>query len=125
MQMDDRHRYSQGEGGEGYNRYITAEPESFRKIAWKKQILQHFDARDGIKVLDVGTGVIRGPGNSRSPTLYQLIGGIGNVIAVLKLIMARSPVAGSVAWVYPISWICTSLCLFIYYKTDRWLPERI
>jgi ubiquinone/menaquinone biosynthesis C-methylase UbiE len=56
MQMDDRQRYSQWESGEGYNRYITAELKSFRKIAWKRQILQHFDARDWIKVLDVGTG---------------------------------------------------------------------
>ncbi len=56
MQMDDRQRYSQWESGEGYNRYITAELTSFRKAAWKKQILQHFDARDKIKALDVGTG---------------------------------------------------------------------
>jgi Na+-driven multidrug efflux pump len=45
-------------------------------------------------------------------------------IGALKLIMAKLPVAGSVAWVYPITWICTSLCLFIYYKTDCWVPER-
>lgn len=54
--MDDRQRYSQWESGEGYNHYITAELESFRKASWRRQILQHFDARDGIKVLDVGTG---------------------------------------------------------------------
>ena len=33
-----------------------------------------------IVTYNVGTGVIRALGNSRSPTLYQLIGGIGNVI---------------------------------------------
>ncbi len=34
-------------------------------------------------------------------------------ISALKLIMAKSPVVGSVARLYPITWICTSLCLFI------------
>ncbi len=48
--------YSQWESGEGYNRYITAELETFRKAAWKRQILRRFDARDAIRVLDVGTG---------------------------------------------------------------------
>jgi len=33
-----------------------AELESFRKAAWKQQILQHFDGKDAIKALDVGTG---------------------------------------------------------------------
>ena len=56
MQMDDRQRYSQWESGEGYNRYITAELESFRKAAWKRQILRHVDAGRPLDVLDVGTG---------------------------------------------------------------------
>lgn len=33
MHLDDRHRYSQGESGEGYNRYIAVELESFRNWA--------------------------------------------------------------------------------------------
>lgn len=56
MPMDDKQRYSQWVSGEGYNRYITAELESFRKAAWKRQILKHLDGRTGLMVLDVGTG---------------------------------------------------------------------
>jgi len=38
--------------------------------------------------------------------------------------MAKTPAVGSMAWGYPITWTCTSLCLFIYYKTDRRAPGR-
>lgn len=44
------------ENGENYNRYITAELTSFRKNAWKAQIVSHFPADQKMKVLDVGTG---------------------------------------------------------------------
>ena len=54
--MDDKQRYSQWESGEGYHRYITEELMSFRKEAWKKQILRHLNGRTGLEVLDVGTG---------------------------------------------------------------------
>ena len=54
--MDDKQRYSQWESGEGYNRYITAELGSFRKAAWKRQILKHFGEGRHLDVLDVGTG---------------------------------------------------------------------
>lgn len=53
---DEGRRYRQWESGEGYNRYITAELESFRKAAWKRQILRHVDAGRPLDVLDVGTG---------------------------------------------------------------------
>ena len=56
--------------------------------------------------------------------LIILVNTRGVRIGALKLITAKSPMVGSVAWVYPITWICTSLCLFIYYKTDCWVPER-
>lgn len=42
--------------GEDYNRYILSELESFRKNAWKKQIINHFGNQTGLKMLDVGTG---------------------------------------------------------------------
>lgn len=69
-------------------------------------------------------GAIRGAGKALPTMLIILVNMCIVRIGVLKLIMARSPVVNSVAWVYPITWICTSLCLLIYYKTDRWVPER-
>lgn len=54
--MDQNERYKQWESGDGYDRYITAELQSFRKEAWKKQVTGHFDGQKDLKILDVGTG---------------------------------------------------------------------
>ena len=53
---ENYNRYSKWESGEGYNRYITEELKSFRKEAWKRQILGHFGENHDIQVLDIGTG---------------------------------------------------------------------
>ena len=53
MEAEERDKY--WSSGEGYNRYITSELNSFRKEAWKKQIGKLLDA-DGMKILDVGCG---------------------------------------------------------------------
>lgn len=42
--------------GESYNRYIIAELKSFRKDAWKKQLIKNFSRNKDLKILDVGTG---------------------------------------------------------------------
>lgn len=42
--------------GAGYDKYIVAELNSFRKNAWKKQLGQHFPAGVSLDILDVGTG---------------------------------------------------------------------
>ena len=44
------------ESGDGYNRYITAELASFRKMAWKQRLLQHFTAGQPLRILDAGCG---------------------------------------------------------------------
>ena len=54
--MDKEERAKRWSSGEGYNRYITSELNSFRKDAWKKQICEHFGGRQGLEILDVGTG---------------------------------------------------------------------
>ena len=54
--MNKEERDKRWQKGEGYNRYITSELESFRKDAWKKQICAHFGDRKGLDILDVGTG---------------------------------------------------------------------
>ncbi len=42
--------------GQGYNRYITGELNSFRKQAWKQMICRHFQKELSLDVLDIGTG---------------------------------------------------------------------
>ena len=54
--MDRIERDKRWENGDGYNCYISSEFASFRKEAWKKQLLQHFDGKKNRKVLDIGTG---------------------------------------------------------------------
>lgn len=54
--MTKEERKKRWASGEGYNRYITSELNSFRKNAWKKQLGQHFGEQKGLKILDVGTG---------------------------------------------------------------------
>lgn len=51
------HKNPYWENGEGYNRYITNELNSFRKAAWKKQICSHFpEGRKRLRILDLGCG---------------------------------------------------------------------
>lgn len=54
--MDTKERAKRWSSGDGYDRYINSELNSFRKAAWKKQIGEHLDGRKGLDVLDAGTG---------------------------------------------------------------------
>lgn len=54
--MNQEERAKRWSNGESYNRYISAELQSFRKNAWKHQIGQHLEGRKGLEILDVGTG---------------------------------------------------------------------
>ena len=42
--------------GQGYDRYITEELNSFRKQAWKRMICRHLGRGISLDILDVGTG---------------------------------------------------------------------
>ena len=53
--MDAAERAKRWSSGEGYNRYITSELNSFRKEAWKEQIGKLLDG-DDLRILDVGCG---------------------------------------------------------------------
>lgn len=54
--MNQQERAERWSRGEGYDRYIRSELNSFRKNAWKKQLGQHFPAGTALDVLDAGTG---------------------------------------------------------------------
>lgn len=54
--MVESERDKRWANGDGYNRYITKELTSFRKKAWKEQILKHLPKDVPLNILDVGTG---------------------------------------------------------------------
>ena len=54
--MDRRERNDYWSSGEGYDRYIRSELESFRKEAWKRQLTGHFPPGEALEILDAGTG---------------------------------------------------------------------
>ena len=53
--MEAAERAKRWSNGEGYNRYITDELNSFRKEAWKRQIGKLLEG-DELRILDVGCG---------------------------------------------------------------------
>ena len=53
--MDAAERAKRWSSGDGYNRYITSELNSFRKDAWKKQIGKLLNGEE-LNILDVGCG---------------------------------------------------------------------
>ena len=70
--------------------------------------------------LEVLGGAIRGAGHALPTMVIILVNMCAVRIAVLKFIIARAPTVQSVARVYPITWVCTALCLLAYYASGRW-----
>ena len=54
--MKQEERNKRWSSGEHYDRYIQGELDSFRKNAWKRQLMQHFAPGTCLEILDVGTG---------------------------------------------------------------------
>ena len=75
--------------------------------------------------LEVFGGAIRGAGKALPTMVIILVNMCAVRICVLMLIMRWRPMVSGVAWVYPVTWVCTALCLFVYYKTNRWVPEDL
>ena len=46
-------------------------------------------------------------------------------LGVLKLLMLHTEDAAGIAAVYPITWACSALCMFAYYRSGRWMPETL
>lgn len=75
-------------------------------------------------LLEVLSSAIRGAGNTL-PTMFIVLLNMCVIrIAILKYIMWVSPDIYSVAVVYPVTWFCTVLTLFWYYRSERWNPRK-
>ena len=72
--------------------------------------------------LEVYSSVIRGAGKSL-PAMGIIVGNMCLVrTCILKGILSFKPGVVGVAAVYPITWMCTAVCLFLYYRSGRWIP---
>ncbi|MGN1014054.1 MAG: MATE family efflux transporter [Butyricicoccus sp.] len=72
--------------------------------------------------LEVLASTIRSAGKALPPMLIVVVNMCGVRLIALITIMNLSPSAPHVAVIYPITWICTVLCLAIYYRKGHWMP---
>ena len=72
--------------------------------------------------LEVYASAIRGAGKAL-PAMGIIVVNMCLVrTCVLKGILYFQPSVIGVAAVYPITWVCTAVCLLLYYRSGRWLP---
>lgn len=74
--------------------------------------------------LEVFASAIRGAGKALPVMTITLTNMCLVRTCILWLIINFYPSALSVAAVYPLTWACTALCLFIYYQSGRWVPDE-
>ena len=75
--------------------------------------------------LEVFASMIRGAG-SALPVMTIIVTNMCVVrTCILRLILNAHPSALGIAAVYPLTWACTALCLFLYYQSGRWMPDKL
>lgn len=74
--------------------------------------------------LDVFASAIRGAGKALPVMAVIVVNMCVIRICILQIVIAIYPSALGVAAVYPLTWACTALCLFLYYKSGRWVPKE-
>lgn len=73
--------------------------------------------------LEMLSSLIRGAGSAVAAMIIVTVNMCAVRVAALEAVMLFSPDAASVAAIYPFTWGCTVLCLFVYYKSGRWIPK--
>ena len=74
-------------------------------------------------LLEMLSSLIRGAGSAVAALVIVTVNMCAVRVAALEAVMLFSPDAASVAAIYPFTWGCTALCLFLYYKSGRWIPK--
>lgn len=74
-------------------------------------------------IMEVYAASIRGSGSALPTMIITISNMCGFRLVALAVIMSMVPTALGVAAVYPATWLCTALCMFIYYKSGRWKPN--
>ncbi len=74
--------------------------------------------------LEVYASAIRGAGRALPAMLIVVINMCVVRTCILKVALYFYPSVLGVAAVYPLTWACTALCLFLYYRSGRWSPVQ-
>ena len=74
--------------------------------------------------LEVYASAIRGAGKALPAMLIVVINMCVVRTCILKITLHFYPNVLGVAAIYPLTWACTGLCLFLYYRSGRWSPVQ-
>lgn len=72
--------------------------------------------------LEVFADSIRGAGKALPTMIITIVNMCLVRVAVLNILLHFFPSVLSIAAVYPITWLCTATCMFVYYRSGRWIP---
>lgn len=75
--------------------------------------------------LEVYAASIRAAGKAMATVGITILNMCFVRVGVLKLLMLRTADAAGIAAVYPITWACSALCMFLYYQSRHWVPENL
>lgn len=75
--------------------------------------------------IEILSGVLRGCGDVKIPTLITLVVVCGLRIAWLVFAVPRRPLVETVEYSYPLTWTLASLLFLWYYLKSGWLTRRI
>lgn len=70
--------------------------------------------------LEVFSSTIRGSGKGLPTMMITVINMCVLRTIILVLLTRVIPGVEGIAWVYPITWVCSAFCMFMYYKSARW-----
>ena len=74
--------------------------------------------------LEVFASAVRGAGKAVPPMIITVINMCGVRTLILMVMMHFSPSAMNLVAVYPLTWLVTATCHYLYYRTEKWMPER-
>lgn len=71
-------------------------------------------------IVEVTSGAIRGAGHSMPPMVILLINMCGVRLLVLHILLHYFDTIEKIILVFPITWICSSLSMLLYYRFGKW-----
>lgn len=76
-------------------------------------------------IVEVTAGAIRGSGHSTPPMVILMINMCGVRLIVLHLLLKYFDTIDKIILVFPITWICSSLSMLLYYRFGRWKTSAL
>ena len=76
-------------------------------------------------IVEVTAGAIRGSGHSTPPMAILMINMCGVRLIVLHLLLKYFDTIDKIILVFPITWICSSLSMLLYYRFGRWKTSAL